>query len=178
MIRVNDLPILVYDEFYSEQEYKLMWQELLFLKSKMQTQDQDNPLLKKNSGLLLDEIYPNRNISDILRCTRKIFDSTFIEKCKQQHYFFEQLGSSTRDQVKVNHYDNGDEYKRHNDLGTITCVTFFCDKVKMFEGGNLIFDNNIIECVANRIVLFPSILMHEVDKIKGTGRYSVTHFIA
>ena len=47
----------------------------------------------------------------------------------------------------------------------------------MFEGGNLIFDNNIIECVANRIVLFPSILMHEVDKIKGTGRFSITHFI-
>ena len=91
MIKVNDLPILVYDDFYSEQEYKLMWQELLFLKSKMQIQDQDNPLLKKNSGLLLDEIYPNRNISDILRYTRKIFNTSFIERCKQQHYFLNTL---------------------------------------------------------------------------------------
>ena len=81
MIKVNDLPILVYDNFYTEQEYNSMWQELLFLKSKMQTQSQDNPSLKKNTGLLLDEIYPNRNISDILTCTRKIFNTDFIEKC-------------------------------------------------------------------------------------------------
>ena len=94
MIKVNDLPILVYDNFYTEQEYNSMWQELLFLKSKMQTQAQDNPSLKKNTGLLLDEIYPNRDISDILTCTRKIFNTDFIEKCKQQHYFFEYLGSS------------------------------------------------------------------------------------
>ena len=65
MIKVNDLPILVYDDFYSEQEYNSMWQELLFLKSKMQIQDKDNPLLKMNTGLLILE---QQNLLILQKC--------------------------------------------------------------------------------------------------------------
>ena len=86
----------------------------------------------------------------------------------------------------MNYYEDKDEYKKHTDQGIITCVSFFYQEPKKFQGGDLVIGNTSIECKNNRLVLFPSILYHEVEKVnlkesymgRNLGRFSITHFIS
>ena len=67
-----------------------------------------------------------------------------------------------------------------------SCLIWFFQEPKKFKGGNLKFTQSFktVECKNNRMVLFPSYYLHEVDKIimkkkdmkKNLGRYCLTHF--
>jgi len=193
---VKNLPVICFDNFYTQEEYTKLWHELTFLNydnkmlgpnSNVGAYDDAGQPLKRNHGLLLDQVYSGyRQASSILSITRKIFSEEFIAQCKSKHYFFEYLASSTRDTVKINYYEDEDEYKTHTDLGTITCVSYFFQQPKKFTGGNLLIKNETIMCENNRLVLFPSILPHQVEKLnlnkeykgRNLGRFSITHFIA
>lgn len=67
-----------------------------------------------------------------------------------------------------------------------TAIIWFFKEPKRFEGGNLRLTelNETIECMHNRLIIFPSYYSHEVDELKldekyrnkGLGRFSITHF--
>ena len=81
---VEKLPVVYIDDFYSSENYTKIWHELTFLNydnkllgpdSNLGAYDEVGNPLKKNNGLLLDQVYSGyRAASNILSITRNIFD--------------------------------------------------------------------------------------------------------
>ena len=72
-----------------------------------------------------------------------------------------------------------DHYKKHIDSTTITAISYFHDIPKTFTGGDLVIESRLhIPCLNNSLVIFPSILWHEVTPVEGTGRYAMSQFIS
>jgi len=94
--------------------------------------------------------------------------------------------ASDIDSSQVSYYENGSEYKSHFDNYMHTVLIWFYREPKRFTGGDLKFNQSgqVVECKHNRMILFPSYYMHEVDKVfmdekdlnKGLGRFCLTHF--
>ena len=61
-IKIGDLPVLIIDNFFNNNERNLIWNELAFLSDKMQgpentysaneLNDPNKPILKKNKGAI------------------------------------------------------------------------------------------------------------------------------
>jgi Rps23 Pro-64 3,4-dihydroxylase Tpa1-like proline 4-hydroxylase len=187
---------MVIDDFYDENEYFKIWQEISFLSnepdkfesdpSKTGSAINENGTYKKqNKGLFLDVVYSNnRNISNILRENRKIFSMS--KELENYHSFYRYITQSNKDATLLNYYESSDYYEPHFDNAIITAVTWFYDKPKKFKGGDLILEKTTeIECIDNRIVIIPSIMSHSVTEIsmdaelqnKNLGRYSLAQFI-
>jgi Rps23 Pro-64 3,4-dihydroxylase Tpa1-like proline 4-hydroxylase len=197
--QLHNFPIIILDNFYNNEESEKIWQELCFLNNdprKLKTPEElesawavengKKVFLKNNRGIILDSIYSDRSVSNILTENRKIFDKTIINNLTNLHIFFRYLETSNSDITKVHYYENLDYYKGHWDQSIITAVYWTYKSPKSFNGGNLVFENELtIDCVSNRMVIFPSVLTHEVTPIciedqligKNFGRYGITQFI-
>lgn len=197
--QINNLPVVLLDNFYDEETYEKIWQELCFLNNdhkKLKTPEEldsawtlvdgKKVFLKSTRGLILDTIYSDRNISNILIENRKIFNKDIINNLIKLHPFFRYLQTSNSDITKVHYYENLDHYKGHWDQSIITAVFWAYKSPKSFDGGDLMFEEELtIDCVNNRMAIFPSILTHEVTPIfiedqlvgKNYGRYGITQFI-
>jgi hypothetical protein len=98
------------------------------------------------------------------------------------------LEISNVDTTLVQYYENNDYYKLHSDHATLTAIFWMYDSPKKFVGGNFQFENGpAIECFTNRMLIFPSILKHEVEETKivteelknqNYGRFSISQFIS
>lgn len=195
---IKKLPVAILDNFYSQEESELIWQELCFLNASFwgnkleppektgSAKDEHGNLLKSNSGVFLDEVYMKRNISNILSANRKIFLPEITDLLCEKSYFFHYIKNSTKDSTLVQYYENQNYYESHRDKSVITGISWFYKTPKSFLGGDLIIEQEIkIECRPNRMVIFPSILFHEVEKItmetkllnKNLGRHSISQFI-
>lgn len=197
---VKKLPVLIIDDYYSKDACERMWQELCFLNNspnKFKTPDStgsaysmvegEKVLLKDNLALGLDTVYLDRSVSSILNENRKTFTPEMMDVFDKYHYFFKYLRYANKDATLVNYYENSHYYKPHRDDATVTTLSFFYQQPKAFTGGNLIIENELeIECAYNRFVVFPSMLLHEVQKIsidtelvgKNFGRYSITQLMS
>lgn len=184
--------IAIIEDFYDDNELKLIWKELDYLtntgkllppsKTGTSRDAKGNPL-KNNKGLFLDEYYTNRNFSNILNANRKIWTSV-NEDFINSNVLFRYLNSCNEDITLINYYENGDYYKQHHDMSVYTVLSYFYKEPKKFTGGNLILhDYNIeIEVKNNMVIYMPSILVHEVTPIimennTGFGRYSMSQFL-
>ena len=87
----------------------------------------------------------------------------------------------------VSYYENGDYYKPHHDVANFSSILYYWRGEKNFTGGELFFPEleMKIEMKKNRMVLFPSWLLHEVSEVKMNdnvnllelaGRFSITYF--
>lgn len=196
IFQVKNLPVAVIDDFYDQEAVKKIWQEILFLSSgdKMNDPsatgsaidyDDDNQpvFLKKNKGLFLDEIYMDRNVSDILRENRKIFQTQIHDHLINYNPIFRYLTGANKDYTLLSYYEDSDYYSPHVDDATMTVISWFYSQPKKFTGGSLIFEDNItVDCTYNRTVVFPSILKHAVEPVnlenqyknQNYGRYTLT----
>ena len=198
LYKVENLPVVVIDNYYSERVYEKIWQELSFLNNEPEklllpentgsaytTNENGQKIFsKKNKGIFLDEVYIDRSISNILVANRKIFD--VAEKLIDVDIFFRYVKESTRDKTLVQYYEDSDYYGYHCDKSVMTAITWFYKTPKMFTGGELVFENGPkIECNFNRFVIFPSILRHSVNKTcvpnnllgENYGRYSISQLV-
>lgn len=197
---VNSLPVVVIDDFYDSEAIKKIWHEIQFYSLGNPWLDPSNTgsatsvqsdgtqqYLKKNKGLFLDEIYLNRDISQILIENRKIFSLHITKKLIDINVIFKHITNCTRDCTLLSYYEDSDYYKPHTDSAAITVVSWFYNSPKKFQGGELIFENDLsIACEFNRTVVFPSILMHavspismqEFDRMKNFGRYTITQLLS
>lgn len=197
---VKKLPVLIIDDYYSADACDKIWQELCFLNNssdKFKTPEStgsayemvqgEKVLLKNNLALGLDTVYLDRRVSSILTENRKTFSLEMMDFCEKYHYFFKYLRFANKDSTLVNYYENSHYYKSHRDDATVTTLSFFYQNPKSFSGGNLIIEGELeIECAYNRFIIFPSILLHEVQKIsideelvgKNFGRYSITQLMS
>jgi hypothetical protein len=82
----DPFPFLEIENMYSEDELKLIWQELEFLNQsdKLEKPEEtgsasvNGEILKKNTGLYLDDLYKTRNISNILTVNKNLFVTTYF----------------------------------------------------------------------------------------------------
>ncbi len=191
----NPFPYVFVDNFYNEHELKLIWQELDFLcySDKLEGPHEtagslleDKSIAKQNRGLFLDETYYKRSVSNILKVNRKSFDLFQDLKNSEDICWWFKHGWINSDKTLLSYYENAEYYKPHHDVSTYTFLTWFFREPKKFKGGNLKFsDYHIdIECVNNRLIIFPSVIKHEVSEVimkeedvdRGFGRWCMTQF--
>lgn len=193
---VKNMPIVVIDEFYDASAYDRMFQELEFLNNDKKFYGPGltgsaldrftGTPIKKNIGIILDEVYNDKTISNILKENKKLFLDEITDLLMEHNVFFRYLRGDVINITLVQYYEDADYYDFHTDASTLTAITWFYKEPKKFDGGDLIFeDNSVIRCLANRIVIFPSVLYHSVAKVsmnledrdKKLGRYSITQLI-
>ena len=193
----DEVPVIVLDNFWTDEEIRLIWEELEFFTyfNKLQNPENtetatlDGKPLKNNRGLFLDDVWlSNRNLSNILQVNRKIFNND-MEILKKSPSWFYQMFICERDTTLLSYYENNGYYKPHADSASITILHWFYKEPKKFEGGNLILHYNgnqkVIDVGNNKSVILPSTVVHEVTPItmeeqyqnQKLGRYCVTQFL-
>ena len=186
-------PYMLVDDFYTTEEQFLIWEELEYYRKENLYSDGKRPGNRGVSSaanlnrIYLEEIYPNnREDSNILTVYKKILSPEVLENYRQTTPTARQFENTNNDCSLVSYYEDSNNYGTHFDFFMHTVLIWFFKKPKRFEGGNLRFpeSNETVECIHNRMIMFPSYYLHEVDKVKienkyrdqGLGRYCMTHF--
>ena len=182
---------LVIDDVYSEEELTLIWAEINFLYPKMQPAEvtlsalsEDGTFLKKNKSMFLDTTYANRLVSDILTLNKRVFSQEVREALVDLHPSYANAQTANSYTTLLNYYGDGDSYKAHADMNLYTFVTFFVKEDSDFSGGDFLFsDFGIsVEQKANRVVVFPGCINHQVQPVvlkteDSFGRFSLAQFL-
>ena len=188
-------PYILIDDFYNQSELDGIWEELDYLchpkrmgRSSIErgAATMDGQSLKNAWDMFLDCFFTSRDFSNILEINRKLIDQEIFKK--HPHWLFNHVSALNEDNTLIMYYENNDEYKPHRDLARLTCLTWFYREPKKFTGGNLRFPrfDMEIECKHNRVILFPSSIHHEVEKVgmeekdmgKKLGRFTMTQFLS
>ena len=175
----NNFPYIVIDNYYTEDEYSLIWEELNFLcyrskliKAEGSAKSEDGKSLKNNHTRYLDAIYNDRSVSSILSINRKLFDDSYKILRNHPSWFFQNIRGNC-DDTSFSYYEDGEEYQTHYDEYSLTALWWTYKKPKRFEGGNFIFRDydEFVEFKDNRMVIFPSIIRHKVTKVTMQEEY-------
>jgi len=194
--KVHSLKAIIIDNFFNNAEYNELLEESLFLLNNdlleppnptFSAKDKNENLLRNNTGLFLDLYYnENRSQSKILTLTRQLFSPEVCEELLKIDYFYHYFLYSNTDCTMLNYYEDNEFYKPHTDSSVITTLFWLFKSPKSFKGGDLILNHNKkIKCLSNRLVIFPSIITHEVTKVsipthlknQGNGRFCITNFV-
>lgn len=190
---IKPFPHIIFHNFYTDEELKLIWEELDFL-----TKPDKLFNVKEYKGvegyteakaIQLDTVYEgkNRKLSNILDVTRKVFDKEVLEAFSSISDCCSLAKNCNYDVTKVRYYHNNDQYKPHIDmLWNFLAFSYFYREPKKFSGGNLLFPKYDYEypCDNNSLIILPSYVEHGVQEVKidnsdyfdGMGRYAITHF--
>jgi len=189
-------PHIILEKFFEDDELEQVWDELKFLtyehklcppdKTAAAT-DENRKSKKKGSGLFLFDAYKNKDTSDIIRCSAKLFSKELMAIFKDFDYIFDYLATSNRYGILLNYYQDGDYYQGHTDRSCMSAVINLFREPKKFTGGDLVFPQHghRLAPQTNRMVIFPGIIEHEVEKVSmegdtpysGNGRYSINMFM-
>ena len=191
-INRDPIPYLIIEDIFSENELKLIMQELEFIQPKLldpsktgSATNLDGSYKKNNTGVLLDELYNFREFSDILLLNRKLFCEDVYEAAKMCHPSMQLFRTTAHDKTLISYYESGDRYDAHHDRAAATLIAWFFKEPKNFSGGDFILDeyNIKIEPKNNMAILFLSCYMHSVTEIvmkdksiPGSGRFSMSMF--
>tara|TARA_R100000742_G_C4226654_1_gene49140 strand:- start:53 stop:664 length:612 start_codon:yes stop_codon:yes gene_type:complete len=193
---LSGLPVLLIRDFYSELELNAIFDEIIYLSNIDIFKDAtdivgtgsalyEGSLLRSGKRISLDQVFNTiRSESNILKITRKLFKKETTDLLEKYHLFFKYLGKSSDDYTSLNYYTDGDYYKAHTDTAVITAISFFNIEPKGYKGGDFILEHKLkIPCSNNSLIVFPSIMLHEVTPIimhnfdANMGRYSITQSI-
>ena len=117
----DPFPHMIVKNFYNESELKLIWEELDFYTKDGKLFDAHEfggVIDKTNSkAIWLDKIFSNkyRNLSNILKVNRKLFDSAVLEAFSSVHDCCSIAKFCNYDVTKVRYYHDGDYYEPHTD---------------------------------------------------------------
>ena len=189
------IPFVVIDDFYDENEQSEIMVELDYLCTERRLippfEDKsgasNNYRNVKNVGCqYLESFYQQRKHSNILTITERLFVDCVDIIDNHPHWYFD-LSNINSHTTHILYYEDSNEYPPHRDTCRFTIVTYFYREPKKFEGGDLQFpDHQVqVECVNNRIVVFPSMLHHrstpvrmlENDTQTKNGKFCITHFL-
>lgn len=182
-------PHLVITDVYSEQELKLIWQELDFLTSasKLLPANMQGSMDGNHLSIVLDAIYTQRNISNILTLNRKIYSKEIREAFSSLSPLLGHINLVNKDLTKIKYYENFNNYQKHQDTARFTAVTYFFKEPKLFSGGDLYFNDYdyLIPIENNMAVIFVGSIFHTVTPvdlkqlghITGNGKYTMTQFM-
>jgi len=111
----------------------------------------------------------------IIELSRKLFSNEIYKVAEKISIHWNNIRLSNVDTLLVNYYEDGEEYKAHQDNTMFTCISFL--KIGDFKGGDLIFPdfNERIKFKENCTVIFPGCLKHKAEKITAKeNNYRVT----
>ena len=186
------IPYLLVKNYFDDKDVDSMLKELRFLTPKMTFIDGTNLPSKdhkKNTQIGLDDLYQDRETSNILNTMNKIYDdSELTQKLNDMSWFYKVWEYTNFDQSFVAYYENSDYYKAHRDIAIISIMYWLWEEPKSFTGGNVHLTDYGIEIPLerNQLMIMPSSLHHAVDPIKmidnnkklsGMGRYCIVRFL-
>ena len=193
---LNDpFPHMIVENFYNDDELKLIWEELDFYTKDGKLFDAHEfggVVDKTNSrAIWLDKVFIKkyRSLSNILKVNRKLFDSAVLDAFSSAHDCCSIAKFCNHDTTKVRYYHDGDYYEPHTDR-TVQFLGFsyFYREPKKFEGGELIFPkyDYTFSCDNNSLIMMPGWVEHGVSKVSikdsdyfdGYGRYAITSFFS
>lgn len=172
----NPFPHAIIDNFFSERELELVWNELIFLVPKMLPPEKTNVATrergipkKKGYGLTINSLFTNQDDSDILLASKKVVGQKVIDSFEGiSDLYFQLYQHINQGSTLVQIYKNGDYYESHADTAIFTTVTLVHKTPKKYQGGDLLFSdydyNPKLE--NNSTIIFPSVIFHEVTEIK------------
>lgn len=190
----DQIPYIIIDDFYTVEEQNEMMMELDYLTEprRLIPPFEDNSSagsmdeqLKNVPCQYLDTFYANRAHSSILQITEKLFmnDGQLIND--HPHWAFN-ISEINLHWTHILYYEEEQEYKPHWDSARFTALTYFYNEPKQFSGGDLRFDDYDIEieCINNRVIIFPSILRHASTPVRMVehspgkhGKFCITQFL-
>lgn len=193
-ITSNSKQYLIVDDFFNQSELLSLWEELDTIQSKNALQPpsetagakgDDGTIIKKNSGIFLDDYYENREDSSILNMYDKFICPEIYERFSTMSPEFKYAFYVNFDRTLLNYYENSDYYKPHTDSAILTCLYWCYKEPKEFEGGDLELHDigERISLKNNRLIIFPSTRVHAVTPLsmeavgEGKGRYSISKFL-
>ena len=191
----DPFPHMIVENFYNDDELKLIWEELDFYTKdgKLFDAEEFGGIVNKTNSkaIWLDKVFSKkyRNLSNILKVNRKLFDSAVLDAFSTTHDCCSIAKFCNYDTTKVRYYHDGDYYEPHTDR-TVQFLGFsyFYREPKKFEGGELMFPkyDYTFDCPNNSLIMMPGWVEHGVSKISiknsdyfdGYGRYAVTSFFS
>ena len=189
----DPFPHMIVENFYNDDELKLIWEELDFYTKdgKLFDAEEFGGIVNKTNSkaIWLDKVFSKkyRNLSNILKVNRKLFDSAILDAFSSIHDCCSIAKFCNHDTTKVRYYHDGNYYEPHTDK-TVQFLGFsyFYREPKKFEGGELMFPkyDYTFDCPNNSLIMMPGWVEHGVSKISiknsdyfdGYGRYAVTSF--
>lgn len=173
---IEPFPYLIIENMYSDDELKLIWQELDFLsyRNKLRPPEKcgsaisdGGEYLKNNSGLYLESIYSDRSISNILSINPKLYSPNIMEAFSDICFGYGNIFHTNYDTTLISYYENGGYYKPHRDTAIYTSITWFYKEPKSFSGGDFNFTEYGVKVQVknNTTIMFPSFVEHSVDEI-------------
>ncbi|MBC8554843.1 MAG: hypothetical protein H8D23_34970, partial [Candidatus Brocadiales bacterium] len=171
---------IVVENLWTDKEHKEMFDEMLFLENKSlfkppeetgTAKHEDGTNKKINTGRFIDEVWQNRDYSDILKHNRKLF-KVFENKKIEDSWYYDGLNFNS-DSTLVSYYEDACYYESHRDLTVATAVSWFFKEPKKFKGGEITFtDYDLTFEVTNDLtIMFPSNIKHEVSEISIDDEY-------
>ena len=191
----DPFPHMIVENFYNDDELKLIWEELDFYTKdgKLFDAEEFGGIVNKTNSkaIWLDKVFSKkyRNLSNILKVNRKLFDSAILDAFSSIHDCCSIAKFCNHDTTKVRYYHDGNYYEPHTDK-TVQFLGFsyFYREPKKFEGGELMFPkyDYTFDCPNNSLIMMPGWVEHGVSKISiknsdyfdGYGRYAVTSFFS
>ena len=192
-LNTDPFPHVIIDNFYNEEELKLIWQELDFYthpNKLVPAKDYGGIVGSTNAlALQLDTLYMgHREVSNILKVNRKLFDKEILNTISDVGGSFTIFKWCNDDITKVRYYHDGEYYEPHTDYTMhFLAFSYFFREPKKFKGGNLVFPkyDYEYECNNNSVIIMPGWVEHGVSEVSiedsdyydGWGRYAITSFI-
>ena len=193
-------PFLLFDNWYTPDEEKVVWIELDFYsalpKEHTQRAETGPVVARYENGRSYSKSfrhYPlgifskeGQKYSSILNTMYKFKTTEFheiVDFCVPHSRSFH---THNVDSTTISYYEDSDYYDSHHDSSQWTFLCWFFREPKKFDGGNLIMNepNVKIGLKHNRAIFFPSCFLHQVEPIKfrgeemeaNSGRYTITHW--
>jgi len=194
----KEFPFLIVDNWFSEKELSNIWKEIDFLSSRenleraetnkdVATFDDGTPKAKA-FRVFYEELYNDegKNHSHLPITIKKIripeFKKLLVATMPHARGFY----GTKRSTTLLTYYEDNDYYAPHFDNAMMTILIWLNKEPKKYEGGDLILTESgaKIKNKNNRMIIFPSYYLHEVQKVTmieepeeiGYGRYTITHF--
>ena len=149
-------------------------------RTRMSGKYEDGSPKMTGNGMVLDNLYSQRDYSSILTFNRKIFNRDIEEKFEEAHPANIAYPRVNKDYTILNRYSYGDEYGSHFDHASFSALTFLSLSENKIIGGELVFTDEDIsfKFVDNFCIIFPSWVPHHITKIKSKDvfRYSIAQF--
>lgn len=189
----SGMPFVYIDDFFSPSEVEEILQELDSIRPKFLDGEKtrgarapNGELLKHAKGVFLNQCFDQPEDSIIQGLTRRYFNPDFLKSIQGKAWFLRYLNKnmSLTDYTQMLYYEDSDTYGSHTDMATVTFLYWVHKKPKKFVGGDLILEETEkVSLVHNRLLIFPSVMRHEVtpvkmlDKKDGFGRYCISNFV-
>lgn len=193
-IIIKDLPVLYIKNFYSKDSHDVILDAMINMNPYEWHTDGsktggaktlEGESLKHNYCLQVDDLVSRegRKYHPILKNTRSIFNPEILDLIEEQHTFFSYIRNSNSDATFINYYEGSSHYDFHKDICAITAVSTFYKTPKMYEQGEFLLEDKVLDLQTGSILIFPPFFKHKASQAickengKCYGRFSVAQLI-